>query len=102
MKDVQEDTKVRVACYMAYQNSPWIEAAWESEAAKDRKSVCRDGNDILDGYAVGICICNERMYDGDELVAGNIEAYLETHKKVTGRPSKKGKKGDIHGKEDAK
>ena len=22
MKDVQEDTKVRVACYMAYQNSP--------------------------------------------------------------------------------
>ena len=27
MKDVQENTEVRVACYIAYQNSPWIEAA---------------------------------------------------------------------------
>ena len=27
MKDVQEDTNMRVACYMAYQSSPWIEAA---------------------------------------------------------------------------
>ena len=27
IKDVQEDTKVRAACYMAYQNSLWIEAA---------------------------------------------------------------------------
>ena len=25
MKDVQEVTKMRVACYMAYQNSSWIE-----------------------------------------------------------------------------
>ena len=41
---------------MAYQNSPWIEAAWESEAAKDGKSVCRDVNDILDKYSVGMFI----------------------------------------------
>ena len=39
MNDVQEDTKVRVACNMTYQNSPWIKAAWKSEAAKDGKSV---------------------------------------------------------------
>ena len=68
MKDVQEDTKGRVACYMAYQNSPWIEAAWESEAAKDGKCVCRGLNDILGKYAVGMCICREGMYDGDMLV----------------------------------
>ena len=52
MKDVQEDTKVKFACYMAYQNSHWIEAAWESEAAKEEKSVGQDVNDILDKYAV--------------------------------------------------
>ena len=67
-KNVQKITKLRVACYMAYQNSPWIKAAWESEAAKDGKSVCRDVNDILDKYAVGMCIGREGMYDGDELV----------------------------------
>ena len=27
----------RCTCYIAYQNSPWIEAAWESEPAKDGK-----------------------------------------------------------------
>ena len=53
MKKVQEDTKVRVTCDMAYQNSPWIEAAWESEAAKDEKSVCRNANAIPDMYMQG-------------------------------------------------
>ena len=68
MKDVQEDTKIRVSCYMTYQNSPWIETAWESEAAKNGKSVCRDVNDILDKYAVGMRICSKGMYNGDEPV----------------------------------
>ena len=62
MKDVQKDAKVRVGCYMAYQGCPWIEAASESEAAKDEKSVCRDVNDILAVYnAAGMCICKEGM-----------------------------------------
>ena len=46
---------------MAYKGRPWIEAASESEAAKDGKSVCRDVNDILNKYAVGMCIFKERM-----------------------------------------
>ena len=42
---------------------------------------------ILDKYAVGMCICKEGMYDGDELV-------LRTWKD-TGGPPKKGKKRDM-------
>ena len=68
MKDMQEDAKVRVACYMAYQNSPWIEAAWKSEAAKDGKSVFKDVNDILDKYAVGMRIGRKGTHDGEELL----------------------------------
>ena len=82
MKNVQEDTKVRVACQMAYQNSPWIEAAWESEAAKDGKCVCRGLNDILGKYAVGMCICREGMYDGDELELWTWKDIWEQVKKV--------------------
>ena len=67
---------------MAYQNSPWIEAAWESEAAKDGKSVCRDVNDILDKYAVGMCICSEGMYDGNELVLGARKDIWEHIKNI--------------------
>ena len=61
---------MRVASYIACQNSLWIKAAWESEAAKDGKTVCRDMNDILDKYAVGMCISREGIYDCDELVLG--------------------------------
>ena len=55
---------------MVYQNSPWIKAGWESEAAKDERSVCGDVNDILYKYTVGMRLCRKGMYDGDELVLG--------------------------------
>ena len=53
--------------------------------------MCQDVNAILDKYAVGMRICREGMYDGDELVL----EYLGIHKDGTGGPLKKGKKGDI-------
>ena len=34
----------------------------------DGKYACRFVNDILDEYAVGMRLCREGMYDGDELV----------------------------------
>ena len=37
---------------------------------------------ILDKYAVGMCICKEGMYDGDELVLGTWRGILEHIKKV--------------------
>ena len=52
LKDVYEDTKVRVACYMAYQDNPWIEVSWEHEMHKEGKSLCRIVNDILSEYRV--------------------------------------------------
>ena len=59
-------------------------------------------NDIFDKHAVGMRIGREGVHDGDELDMGEMEGYLETHNEGTGGPPKKGKKGDIHGKEDAK
>ena len=39
VKDIYEDTKIRVACYMACQDSEWIKAAWKKETMKDGKSL---------------------------------------------------------------
>ena len=72
MKDEQENKKVRVACYIAYQNRSWIKAAQESEAAIDGKYACRFVNDILDEYAVGMRIEKEGIYYDDELVLGTL------------------------------
>ena len=65
-----EDTKVRVACYMVYQNSPWIEAAWENEVRKEGKSLCREVNDILVGYNVNINVCEDGMYEDGKPILG--------------------------------
>ena len=76
-----------------------ISAAWESKAAKDGKSVCRDVNDILDTYAVGMRICSEGMYDGDELVLGtwkdtwkHIKKLLVDHQRKERKETSLGKK----------
>ena len=58
-------------------------------------------NDIFDKDAVGIRIGREGMCDSDELVLGTWKDIWK-HKEGTGGPLTKGKKGDIHGKEDAK
>ena len=67
-------------------------AAWESEAAKDGKSVCQDVNAILDKYAVGMRICREGMYDGDEPLLGAWKDIWEHKKKVLVDHRKKEKK----------
>ena len=35
VKDVGEDTKIKLACNMACQDSEWIQGAWKKEAMKD-------------------------------------------------------------------
>jgi hypothetical protein len=70
MKDVYEETKVRVACYMADQESPWIQAAWNSEVRKDGKSMTRDVNNILGEYCSNMEIGRDGMYEDGRLVAG--------------------------------
>ena len=52
IKDVYEDTKIRVACHMAYQQSKWIQAAWEKEIMKDGKSLNRNVTETLVVYGI--------------------------------------------------
>ena len=35
MKDLYEETKVRVACYMNHSKSAWVKTAWRSEFQKE-------------------------------------------------------------------
>ena len=39
VKDVYKDTKIKMACYMACQDSEWIQASWEKEVMDDGKSL---------------------------------------------------------------
>ena len=70
MKDVYEDTKVRVACYMAYQDSPWIMAVWKSQLSKDGKSIFREVNNTLKGYCANMEMGIDGLYEDGVVVTG--------------------------------
>ena len=59
-------------------------------------------NAIVDKPAVGMRICREGMYDGDELLLGTWKDIWEHITKVLVDHRKKEKKEDIHRKEGAK
>ena len=54
--------------------------------------MCQDVNAILDKYAVGMRICREGMYDGDEPLLGAWKDIWEHKKKVLVDHRKKEKK----------
>ena len=82
MKDVYEDTKVRVACYMAYNNSPWIKAAWENEIGKDGKSMGRDVNNILGEYCDNMKVGRDGIYEDDNVIIGT---WRDVWSKIKGK-----------------
>ena len=70
MKDVYEETKIRVACYMAYQESPWIQAAWDCEVRKDGKSMTRDVNNIIKEYCANMELKRDGIYEDGSKIFG--------------------------------
>ena len=68
VKDVYEDTKVRVACYMAYKDSEWIKLAWENELRREGKSLCRDVNDILTAYQIAASLDDREVQMDREIM----------------------------------
>ena len=47
MKDLEEETKVRVACYMTHSESAWKKTAWRREFQKEGKSIKSEAEDAL-------------------------------------------------------
>ena len=47
MKDLYEETKVRVACYMTHSESAWIKTAWSREFQKEGESIKSEAADAL-------------------------------------------------------
>ena len=62
VKDVNEDTKIRVECYMAYQKSEKTQAAWENETMKYIKSLNRDVTESLAVYGINAVFNNECVH----------------------------------------
>ena len=69
-KEVYDETKVRVACYMATSNNEWIKVSWKNEYMKEQTSlkivveeVMRSVNAQVEFNARKIKIGNENYMD---------------------------------------
>ena len=46
-KEVYDETKVRVACYIATSNNEWIKVAWRNENIKEQTSLKRVAEEAM-------------------------------------------------------
>ena len=69
-KEVYDETRTRVACYMATSTNEWIAAAWRNEISKEQTSlkreverIMRDVNTIVSFDEGSIAIGEEKCTD---------------------------------------
>ena len=61
MKDLYEETKVRVACYMTLLESAWIKKAWRREFQKEGKSIKSEAEDVLREVGKNVQFCLDHV-----------------------------------------
>ena len=59
MKDVHEETKVRIACYMAHSNDEWMKVAWEREYNKEGPLIKKEAEKALREMGINVEIKKE-------------------------------------------
>ena len=71
MRDVYQETRLRVACYMACSTNSWIRAAWRRERMKEENAIVTEAVKIMED--VGVRIQSEEgsiLIDGDVIEGG--------------------------------
>ena len=54
MRDVYQETRLRVACYMACSTNSWIRAAWRRETMKEENAIVTEAVKIMEDVGVRI------------------------------------------------
>ena len=68
-KEVYDEAKVRVACYMATSTNVWIKAAWEYEHGKEFTSIKREAEEVM-----------KKVQEDVEFGIGSVRIRSEHHK----------------------
>ena len=61
MKDLYEETKVRVACYMTHLDIAWIKTAWRRKFKKEGKSIKSEAGDALREIGENVEFCLDHV-----------------------------------------
>ena len=83
MKDLYEETKVRVACYMTHSESAWTKTAWRREFQKDGKSINSEAEDALSEFGENIQFCLDHVKVQESLLSRDSVWYKQKWSKGT-------------------
>ena len=67
MRDVYQETRLRVACYMACSTNSWIQAAWRREMMKEKNAIVTEAVKIMENVEVRI-----RFEEGSISIDGEV------------------------------
>ena len=83
MRDAYKETRLRVACYMAYSENKWIMAAWKREIGKEGNSVAEEAVNVMGEIGTNIQFeGGEIKMDGKRIEGGWQLAWKEVKKRL--------------------
>ena len=81
-KEVYDETKTRVACYMAAATNEWIRVAWRNESQKEQISLKKEAKKSLRKVEVTVSFDEGSVIIGGESYADWKEAWKKTEKNL--------------------
>ena len=80
MRDVHEETKLRVACYMSKSENRWIQAAWSRETLKVANAVVTEARTTMEEVGMRLKFEDNAMQLNGEQIRKKREVNLEKGK----------------------
>ena len=70
MRDTYEETRLRVACYMACSDNKWISATWRREILKEENSISDEAIKTMDDVGVTIQFEEKNIRINEDIING--------------------------------
>ena len=80
MRDVHEETRLRVACYMSKSENRWIQAAWSRETLKVANAVVTEARTTMEEVGMRLKFEDNAMQLNGEQIRKKREVNLEKGK----------------------
>ena len=80
MRDVHEETRLRVACYMSKSENRWIQAAWRRETSNVENAVVTEARTTMEEVGMGLKFEENAMQLDGEQIRKKVEANVEKGK----------------------
>ena len=80
IRDVHEETRLRVACYMSKSENRWIQAAWSRETLKVENAVVTEARTTMEEVGMRLKFEDNAMQLNGEQIRKKREVNLEKGK----------------------